>query len=411
MLYYFENSEKAKGGQLNLLHEQIFTTMLQHQFLPLASLERNEGQIEGLPTNPRQWTKAEISNLKKSIKETPELLEARGLIVYPFNNKYIILGGNMRYTALKELGVDQAPCVILPENLPLPKLKEIVIKDNGSFGEWDFDLLGNEWDDLPLTDWGVPAWGTEEKKEEPEAQEDDFDENEVEIPSRVCRGDIWQLGNHRLMCGDSTSAKDVAELMGGDKADMVFTDPPYNVAFNGRSGKFDVIENDNLPKEVFKSFIKKVCERIEELSPSQLYVWCNWKFYGLLQDIFDYNACIVWAKNNFGLGKGYRHQHEFCLFRGSVDEEIKNETDLWIVAKDAFYVHPTQKPIALAVRAMQNHKNCSNVVDLFGGSGSTLMAAEQLNRKAYLMELDPHYCDVIIARWETATNNQAVKIK
>ena len=158
--YYFQNSEKAKGGQLNLLHEQIFTTMLQHQFLPPASLERNEGQIQGLPTNPRQWTKAEISNLKKSIKETPELLEARGLIVYPFNNKYIILGGNMRYTALSELKVDQAPCVVLPENLPIAKLKEIVIKDNGTFGEWDFDLLGNEWDNLPLTDWGVPAWET-----------------------------------------------------------------------------------------------------------------------------------------------------------------------------------------------------------------------------------------------------------
>lgn len=138
---------------------------LQHTFLPLASLVRNEGQIKGLPTNPRQWTKTEINRLKKSIKETPELLEARGLIVYPHKNQYVILGGNMRYTALKELGVEQAPCVLLPEELPLAKLKEIVIKDNGSFGEWDFDLLGNEWDDLPLSDWGVPAWEAEKEME------------------------------------------------------------------------------------------------------------------------------------------------------------------------------------------------------------------------------------------------------
>lgn len=138
---------------------------LQHTFLPLASLVRNEGQIKGLPTNPRQWTKTEINRLKKSIKETPELLEARGLIVYPHKNQYVILGGNMRYSALKELGVEQAPCVLLPEELPLAKLKEIVIKDNGSFGEWDFDLLGNEWDDLPLSDWGVPAWEVEKEME------------------------------------------------------------------------------------------------------------------------------------------------------------------------------------------------------------------------------------------------------
>lgn len=170
---------------------------LQHTFLPLASLVRNEGQIKGLPTNPRQWTKTEINRLKKSIKETPELLEARGLIVYPHKNQYVILGGNMRYSALKELGVEQAPCVLLPEELPLAKLKEIVIKDNGSFGEWDFDLLGNEWDDLPLSDWGVPAWETEDEEEK---------EKTAKSPSEpiICtctKGDSWSVGNQEIVCG------------------------------------------------------------------------------------------------------------------------------------------------------------------------------------------------------------------
>ena len=191
---------------------------------------------------------------------------------------------------------------------------------------------------------------------------------------------------------------------------MVFTDPPYNVAFNGRSGKFEVIENDDLSPDAFKSFIDQVCDRIAELNPANIYIWCNWRFYGVLQEKFDYNACIVWGKNVFGLGKGYRHQHEFCLFSGKLPANITNETDLWIEKKDTNYQHPTQKPIALAARAMNNHKDAKVVVDLFGGSGTTMMAAEQLGRRCYMMEIDPHYCDVILARWEKLTGKEAKKI-
>jgi hypothetical protein len=171
-----------------------------HTFLPLAQLVRNEGQIKGLPTNPRQWTKAEITRLKKSIKETPELLEARGLIVYTHKDKYIVLGGNMRYTALSELKVEQAPCVILPDNLSLAKLKEIVIKDNGSFGEWDFDLLGNEWDDLPLSDWGVPAWETKDKEEKPSTAK-----ASEPIVCACKRGEVWSVGSQEIMCAGCQS--------------------------------------------------------------------------------------------------------------------------------------------------------------------------------------------------------------
>ena len=194
---------------------------------------------------------------------------------------------------------------------------------------------------------------------------------------------------------------------GGVKVDLIFTDPPYNVSFNGRSGKFDVIENDNLSECDFNAFINATIKTIKSINPDAYYIWCNWKFYGILQEKLDYKNCIVWAKNVFGLGKGYRHQHEFCLFNGSIDKEITNETDLWEVNKDIKYVHPTQKPIALCARALNNHKHVNNVLDLFGGSGSTLIACEQLHRNCFMMEYDPKYVDVIIERWENLTGKKA----
>lgn len=126
----------------------------------LTDLEQNKGQVKGLPSNPRQWGKGELANLVKSIRETPELLEARGLIVWPYAGKYVILGGNMRFSALREMNAVDAPCMVMPEDTPIEKLREIVIKDNGAFGSWDYDMLANEWDDLPLPEWGVPAWDT-----------------------------------------------------------------------------------------------------------------------------------------------------------------------------------------------------------------------------------------------------------
>jgi hypothetical protein len=132
--------------------------MMEIQRIRLTDLEINRGQVEGLPSNPREWTRTDLDHLITSIKETPELLEARGLIVYPHEGKYIILGGNMRFSALREMNEVDAPCYVMPEDTPIEKLREIIIKDNGAFGSWDYDMLANEWDDLPLSDWGVPAW-------------------------------------------------------------------------------------------------------------------------------------------------------------------------------------------------------------------------------------------------------------
>lgn len=190
---------------------------MQIEYVKASKCVTNTGQIEGLPKNPRQWTQTEVDRLAKSLIDTPELFEARPLLVTPWNDKYIVLGGNMRLTAAKQNKTKDVPVIIFPADTPSEKLREIVIKDNSSFGDWDYDELANQWDDLPLTEWGVPAWdgSSEEVSVEPEATEDDFDEDTDHIEVRCKRGDIWILGDHRLMCGDSIELAEVQRLMGG----------------------------------------------------------------------------------------------------------------------------------------------------------------------------------------------------
>ena len=355
------------------------------------------------PDNPRVIKDVKYHLLVKSIKEFPEMLEKRPLVV---TKDLVVLGGNMRLRAakdagLKEIWIDQT-------DWSEEKQREFIIKDNSGFGEWDFDALANDWDVNDLNDWGLDLPPMFDELE-PEATEDDYTEPD-NMQVNVLLGDLIEIGEHRLLCGDSTDSDEVSKLMNGDKADMVFTDPPYNVAFNGRSGKFDVIKNDDLPKNEFENLISGFVSILKILNPDSYYVWCNWKFYGLLQSKIDFKACIVWAKNVFGLGRGYRHQHEFCLFNGKLDEGINNESDLWEIKKDSKYMHPTQKPIELASRALKNHKKSENIVDLFLGSGSTMVAAHQLKRKCYGMELDPKYCRVIIDRMQKLDSELQIKI-
>lgn len=207
--------------------------------LAIKDLEQNTGQIPGLPANPRQWTKTEVEKIAKSLRETPELFEARPIIVTQHGSKYVILGGNLRYEGCKHNKDKDAPCYVIPDETPIDKMKEIVIKDNGSFGEWDYDVLANLWDDLPLADWGVPAWDDQPKKDTTNAKEDDFDEKKHDIQARCELGDIWKLGEHRLMCGDSTDLETVKVLMDGEQADLLLTDPPYNVDYEGGHGGQD----------------------------------------------------------------------------------------------------------------------------------------------------------------------------
>lgn len=360
------------------------------------------GEVIPNPNNPRIIKDDKFKKLVQSIQEFPQMLELRPIVV---NDDMVVLGGNMRLRACKEAGLKQVAIIKASELTPQQQ-NEFIIKDNVGFGEWDWEMLANEWDTEKLSEWGMdlPDFGTEI-----EPEEDDFDVPEGGIETDIVLGDLFEIGEHRLLCGDSTDSDAVARLMNGEKADIVFTDPPYNVAFNGRSGKFDIIENDDLPEKEFEELIDGFVSILHLLKPTNYYVWCNWKFYGILQSKLEFKACIVWAKNVFGLGKGYRHQHEFCLFNGKLDDGINNESDLWQVKKDTNYVHPTQKPVELAARALNNHKKDKNIVDLFSGSGLTFIASHQLKRKCYGMELDPKYCQVIIDRMKKLDPTLVIK--
>lgn len=360
--------------------------------------------------NSRTHSDSQVAQIAASIKEfgftNPVLIDEDGGII----------AGHGRVMAARKLGLDSVPAIRLGYLTEAQK-RAYVIADNklALNAGWDDEMLKLELQELQDLnfDLGLTGFDPDElaKLLEPEQVEGLTDEDAVpDVPEepKTKLGDIYVLGNHRLMCGDSTSIDAVEKLMDGNKVDMVFTDPPYNVAFNGRSGKHDVIKNDDLPEDEFADFIGEVCNTIKAVDPKAYYIWCNWNFYGVLQGKLDYKTCIVWAKNVFGMGAGYRHQHEFCLFNGKIDEVIKNESDLWEVKKDTKYVHPTQKPVALSVRAFGNHIKLINILDLFGGSGSTLIGAEQTGRKAFVMELDPKYCDVIVKRWEDFTGKEAV---
>jgi DNA modification methylase len=361
-------------------------------------------EVKTNPKNPRLIKDDKFKKLVKSIQEFPQMLELRPIVVDENN---IVLGGNMRLKACKEAGLKEV-FIVKAENLTELQKDEFIVKDNVGFGEWDWDMLANEWDTEKLDEWGLDLPVDLTVAEELEAEEDNY-EVPNEINTDIVLGDLFEIGEHRLLCGDSTCSDTVAKLMNGEKADMVFTDPPYNVAFNGRSGKFEVIENDDLPENEFEDLIDGFVSILNILQPRNYYVWCNWKFYGILQSKLDFKACIVWAKNVFGLGRGYRHQHEFCLFNGKIDEGINNESDLWQVKKDTNYLHPTQKPIELASRALNNHKQDKLIVDLFSGSGLTFLASHQLKRKCYGMELDPKYCQVIIDRMRKLDPSLVIK--
>lgn len=426
--------------------------------IKLTDLVLNEGQVTGLPTNPRQWTRAELENLKKSLQETPELLEARGILVYPWEGKYLVLGGNMRLSALKALKAKDAPCIVFPEDTPIDKLKEVVIKDNGSFGEWDFDSLANEWGDLPLTDWGVPVFDMdEEKQDEPEVVEDDFDEDE-DVEPRALPGDVYMLGDHRLMCGDSTKPEDVEKLMMGDVADMVFTDPPYGVSYvvtNNPNGKeWQMIANDDLRGDSLFQFLAHAFKNLADnlKSDGAFYVWFASSNHIEFETALKMAGLrvkqeLIWDKGMVLGHSDYHWAYEPCLYGTHKDKNCTwygdrtqktflamNRTEIrdlkkeelidillrlhegrscWRISRDntTEYIHPTQKPIALAGRGIKNSSCAGQIVlDLFGGSGSTMMACEQLGRKARIMEFSPKYCDKIITRWERYTGMKAEKL-
>ena len=364
-------------------------------------------QVRSNPDNPRFIKGNKFDKLVKSIKEFPQMLDLRPIVV---NQDMIVLGGNMRLKACEEAGLKEVP-IIFADNLTPEQEKEFIIKDNSSFGEWDWDLLANEWETDQLIDWGLDIpddWAVDEVLE---AEEDDFEAGD-DIQTDIVLGDLIEIGEHRLLCGDSTDSDQVAKLMNGEKADMVFTDPPYNIDYQGVKDKRDKIKNDKMPDEDFVQFLYDALN----INCDTFYVCCSWQYSHLFREAMDnllkpVKSFIVWDKVNPAqhLDKYYK-QHEIILYHGKFGGEKTLRGDIWEVKRERNTMHPTMKPISLISMAFNDNPDKKNIYDAFLGSGSTMVAAHQLKRKCYGMELDPKYCQVIIDRMKKLDPALEIKI-
>jgi DNA modification methylase len=376
--------------------------------------------IKSNPNNPRVIKDDKFAKLVNSIKEFPKMMELRPMVI---NSDNIVLGGNMRLKALKEAGYTEVPeaWVKSAESLTEEEQRRFIIADNVGFGEHDWAMLKSEWDVEELADWGldIPNFDDDEVLE---AEEDDFDTTPPEIPITVL-GDLIEIGEHRLLCGDSTDSDQVAKLMNGEKADMVFTDPPYNVAYEGGSKKRDAIANDKI--DDFYKFLYDVYTNcfLFMNDGSSIYVAHSEleraNFILAFVDVgFKYSSIIVWVKNNstFSMNKDYKWKHEPIIYGWKQGKERTwkgdNKQDtVWNIDRPSrSEEHPTMKPIELCEKAIKNSSNESSLIfEPFTGSGSTMVAAHQLKRKCYGMELDPKYCDVIVNRMKALDANLIIK--
>lgn len=378
---------------------------------------RKVSQLREWDKNPRKLTDKGITKLKESLEKFGV---AEPIVI---NQDNVICGGHGRLKALKQLGVKEVPVYVA--ELTDKEFEELNIRLNKNIaGEWDFDILANEFEQQELLDWGFEEeeFGIKETLNEGLTDEDAAPDAPVEPVTKL--GDIWLLGNHRLMCGDSAQIDAVEKLMAGAKADMVFTDPPYRIETEG-----------GCKGEVGKSLQKqgKEIEFISEFSPKEFlqilpncfqskklnaYIFCN---KDLLPDYLmwakkfgvSFNV-LVWKKPNaIPIGGSHRPDIEYLL--------LFRQSAIWNGAlKDVNYsrliecqresgLHPTMKPVEMIENQVKISSNANSIVlDLFGGSGSTLIACEKTNRHARLMELDPKYCDVIIKRWQEFTGKEAI---
>jgi len=383
--------------------------------------------------NSRTHSDAQVAQIAASIKEFGFL---NPIIVDGDNG---IIAGHGRVLAAQKLGLQELP-VIEASHLSDAQRRAYIIADNklAMNAEWDDEMLRVELDalgvdgfDLELTGFSLDEIASLQVEEVPEGLTDEDAVPEAPEEPVTVEGDVWVLGNHRLHCGDSTSIDAVEKLMDGQKADMVFTDPPYGMTYGGgRAGKIGsndgtvkkhgVIKGDDLRGGDLIEMIRdavgsaiSVCK-----SGAAKYVCFPWRTYSEFEAALEQigmtiSACIVWDKKSIGLGNSnYRPQHEFIFYsKGDSWHGDKAQSDVWYNSRGATgeYVHPTQKPVELVEKAISNSSKGQDVViDVFGGSGSTLIACEKTNRHCRMMELDPKYCDVIISRWQQYTGKEAV---
>ena len=369
----------------------------------------NIAAVKENPDNPRFIKDAKFKKLVKSIKGFPEMLEKRPIVV---DEDMVVLGGNMRLKACKSAGLFEV-WVDIAEGWTEDQKREFIVKDNVGFGEWDWDILANEWDVAQLDEWGLDLPPMFDDPD-PEATEDDYTEPD-QMQVDVVLGDLIEIGEHRLLCGDSTDPDQVEKLMNGDKVDMVFTDPPYGIS---------VVKNDKVGADFGVAKKGKYSEVIADdttETANQFYQTCvslgfdKFIIWGgnYFTDFLPFSdSWLIWNKrantdirNTFADG-----EMAWCSFH----TPIRIYDQLWNgmirEGEKEKRVHPTQKPIRMLSEIIQDHIKGLNIFDGFLGSGSTMVAAHQLNRKCYGMELDPKYCQVIIDRMHKLDSSLIIKI-
>jgi DNA modification methylase len=377
--------------------------------------------------NPRTHSREQVARIAASIQEfgwtCPVLVGADDDII----------AGHARLLAAEKLGMKEVPVILLKHLSPAQR-RALVIADNQlaiAGAAWDEDLLRVELAILHEEDYNLDLVGFDDVElqrllEAQDASEGLTDEDAVpELPETptTAPGDLWILGDHKLLCGDATVRADVERLMGSNAADLVFTDPPFNVSVHGYTEKKLTIMNDDMPAEQFQQFLLATFSSYRRIvKPGASMYVCHsscWQreFQNAMEAAgFEARCQIIWAKNTFAWGFGrYKFQHEpifYCHVAGQKDAWYgdKSQSTLWEEKKPAANrIHPTAKPVELVERALVNSSKAGDIVaDLFGGSGSTLIGCERRGRKARLMELDPRYADCIVRRWQEYTGKQAV---
>lgn len=396
-------------------------------------IEMSIAEVKPYEKNPRKNDQS-VDKVANSIKEfgfkVPIVIDKHNVIVC----------GHTRYKAAKKLGLSVVPCVVA-DDLTEEQIKAYRLADNkvGEDSLWDMDLLGSELEDILNID--MEDFGFSLPEVETEVVEDDYDKPAPEEPKSKL-GDIYQLGRHRLMCGDSTNIDCVKKLVGDVQIDMLLTDPPYNVNYEGTAGK---IKNDNMEDAAFRQFLTDAFLSAWAVmkNGAAFHIWHadseGYNFRGACRDAgFRVRQCLIWVKNSLVLGRqDFQWKHEPCLYgekelpEGVVEEYeeddhepclygwkdgkhywFKNRKQTTILEFEKPRVskeHPTMKPIKMFDYEIKcNTKPGESVLDLFGGSGTTLMACEQDGRNAFIMEFDPRFVDVIIDRWESFTGEKAV---
>lgn len=435
------------------------------EIIELSEIVPNKGQIPGVPKNPRFIKDEKYRQLKKSLEDDPDFMGLREIVLFPYEGEKIIVGGTMRYHVLNDLGYIDSIVKIFHPDTPLDKIRRFILKDNAAFGEYDWEAIANEWDAAEVVDCGIDIPELDKVKTEEEAEEDDYDvAGNLPKKPKARYGDVYRLGNHRLICGDSTSPEVLDILIGEGKVDLLLTDPPYNVDYSSKNEALNAadkgnrvqkdIANDKMDDGAFLDFLTAAFENANRYlkKGGAFYIWhagtegLNFKL-AVKSVGWELKQILIWVKNNMVLGRqDYQWKHEPCLYgwKPGASHFFVNRRDLLTVTEDPApdidamtkdelkallrsllgeatpttvihedkplrsADHPTMKPIKLMGRAIKNSTRPGEVVlDLFGGSGSTLMAAEQLARSCYTVELDPAYIDVIIKRWEEYTGDKA----